>query len=162
MQQRSLGPGTPEVTAISFGGMPLSIQGRPDEEVGIRVVHSVIDDGVTLLDTADVYCLDATDYGHGLAANRLGGGRNGFRRRHLAAEPRSRFPRGACADSRHLQAAPGRGLRGANHGRCQSAQMASGPHHLVFRNRASHTLSPKIARRPLPTTIRSLQRKQER
>ena len=64
MQQRSLGPGTPDVTAISFGGMPLSIQGRPDEDVGIRVLHSIIDDGVTLLDTADVYCLDATDYGH--------------------------------------------------------------------------------------------------
>ncbi len=64
MQQRSLGPGARDVTAISFGGMPLSIQGRPDDEVGIRVVHSVLDAGVTLLDTADVYCLDATDYGH--------------------------------------------------------------------------------------------------
>ncbi len=68
MHQRSLGPGAGaearDATAISFGGMPLSTQGRPDEDVGIRVIHSVLDAGVTLLDTADVYCLDQNDYGH--------------------------------------------------------------------------------------------------
>ena len=64
MQQRSLGPGARDVTAIGFGGMPLSIQGRSADEVGIRVIHSVLDAGVTLLDTADVYCLDQDDYGH--------------------------------------------------------------------------------------------------
>jgi aryl-alcohol dehydrogenase-like predicted oxidoreductase len=65
MQQRPLGPGAPEVSAVSFGGMPLSIQGRPDNEAhAIEVIHSVLDAGVTLLDTANVYCLDDDDIGH--------------------------------------------------------------------------------------------------
>ena len=65
MQTRPLGPGAPAVSAIGFGGMHLSIEGRPsDETTGIRVVHSVLDAGITLLDTADVYCLDEDDIGH--------------------------------------------------------------------------------------------------
>jgi len=61
---RSLGPGAPQVPAIGFGGMPLSIGGRPDDAQGIRVLHAVFDAGVTLIDTADVYCLDDDDIGH--------------------------------------------------------------------------------------------------
>ena len=49
---------------IGFGGMPLSINGRPDEEQGRRVIHAAIDAGMTLIDTADVYCLDDEDLGH--------------------------------------------------------------------------------------------------
>lgn len=64
MHTRSLGPGASDVTAIAFGGMPLSIKGRPDETTGIEVLHAVLDAGVTLLDTADVYCLDHEDIGH--------------------------------------------------------------------------------------------------
>ena len=65
MQTRPLGPGAPPVSAVSFGGMPLSIQGRPaNEDDAIRVVHAVLDAGVTLLDTANVYCLDDDDIGH--------------------------------------------------------------------------------------------------
>jgi aryl-alcohol dehydrogenase-like predicted oxidoreductase len=64
MQTRSLGPGAPLVSAIGFGAMPLSIQGRPDESVGIRVIHAALDAGVTLIDTANVYCLDNGDIGH--------------------------------------------------------------------------------------------------
>jgi aryl-alcohol dehydrogenase-like predicted oxidoreductase len=52
------------VAAIAFGGMPLSIRDRPDEATGIAVIHTVLDAGVTLLDTADVYCLDHKDIGH--------------------------------------------------------------------------------------------------
>jgi aryl-alcohol dehydrogenase-like predicted oxidoreductase len=53
------------VSAIGFGGMPLSIQGRPpDEREAIRVIHAVLDAGVTLIDTANVYCLDDEDIGH--------------------------------------------------------------------------------------------------
>lgn len=44
--------------------MPLSIQGRPDETVGVRVLHSSLDAGVTFIDTANVYCLDNGDIGH--------------------------------------------------------------------------------------------------
>lgn len=64
MQARSLGVDAPAVSAIGFGAMPLSIQGRPEETVAIRVIHAVLDAGVTLIDTANVYCLDNNDIGH--------------------------------------------------------------------------------------------------
>jgi len=65
MLTRPLGPGAPAVAAVGFGGMPLSIQGRPDDEAAaIRVIHAALDTGMTLLDTANVYCLDDTDIGH--------------------------------------------------------------------------------------------------
>ncbi len=64
MITRSLGPGAPNVYAVGFGGMPLSIQGRPAADVGVRVVHASLDAGMTLVDTADVYCLDDGDIGH--------------------------------------------------------------------------------------------------
>ncbi len=44
--------------------MHLSIQGRPPEEQGIEVIQAALDSGVTLIDTADVYCLDQRDIGH--------------------------------------------------------------------------------------------------
>ena len=44
--------------------MPLSIAGRPDEKQAIRVIHAALDAGMTLVDTADVYCLDDDDIGH--------------------------------------------------------------------------------------------------
>lgn len=64
MQLRSLGPGAPDVSAVGYGGMHLSIDGRPDEEQGVRVVHAALDAGVTLIDTADAYCLGDHDTGH--------------------------------------------------------------------------------------------------
>jgi aryl-alcohol dehydrogenase-like predicted oxidoreductase len=56
--------GMETVSKIGFGGMPLSTQGRPDEETGRRVLHAAIDAGMTLIDTADVYCLDDSEIGH--------------------------------------------------------------------------------------------------
>jgi len=44
--------------------MHLSIQDRPSEEQGIRVIHAAVEAGVTLIDTADVYCLDDSEIGH--------------------------------------------------------------------------------------------------
>jgi aryl-alcohol dehydrogenase-like predicted oxidoreductase len=44
--------------------MHLSIQDRPPEDQGIRVIHAALDAGVTFIDTADVYCLDQEDLGH--------------------------------------------------------------------------------------------------
>jgi len=64
MQLRSLGPGAPEVTCVGFGGMPLSLDSRPEASEAIRVLHSALDGGMTLIDTADVYCLDDRDIGH--------------------------------------------------------------------------------------------------
>lgn len=64
MQSRNLGPEAPAVSAVGFGGMPLSIRERPAEQVGERVIHASLDAGVTLIDTADVYCINDDDIGH--------------------------------------------------------------------------------------------------
>src|SRR5688572_8547097 len=64
MQTTTLGETGEEIPVIGFGGMPLSIQGRPDEEQGRRVLNAAIDAGMTFIDTADVYCLDDSDIGH--------------------------------------------------------------------------------------------------
>lgn len=64
MNRRPLGPGAPDVTEVGYGGMHLSIQGRPSETQALRVLHAAFDAGVTLVDTADVYCLDQGDVGH--------------------------------------------------------------------------------------------------
>jgi aryl-alcohol dehydrogenase-like predicted oxidoreductase len=44
--------------------MYLSIDGRPSEDEGVRTIHAALDAGMTLIDTADVYCLDQRDIGH--------------------------------------------------------------------------------------------------
>lgn len=62
MQQRTLGPRT--VSAIGLGGMPMSIEGRPDEARSIATIHAALDAGVTLIDTADAYHLLAGEVGH--------------------------------------------------------------------------------------------------
>ncbi|HEV8657250.1 MAG TPA: aldo/keto reductase [Thermoanaerobaculia bacterium] len=64
MDQTTLNNTADSVSAIGFGGMPLSIQGRPPEDQGRRVLHAAIDAGITFIDTADVYCLDDDDIGH--------------------------------------------------------------------------------------------------
>ena len=64
MQTTTLGDTGESIPVIGFGGMPLSIQGRPPEEQGKRTLHAAIDAGMTLIDTADVYCFDDNDIGH--------------------------------------------------------------------------------------------------
>lgn len=64
MRTRALGPGAPDVAVVGLGGMHLSIDGRPDEATALRVIHAALDAGATILDTADVYCLDDGDLGH--------------------------------------------------------------------------------------------------
>ncbi|MGQ0838527.1 aldo/keto reductase [Actinokineospora sp.] len=53
-----------EVSAVGLGGMPLSIAGRPDRERALATVRAAVDAGVTLIDTADAYSFDDTDFGH--------------------------------------------------------------------------------------------------
>ena len=62
--RRKLGRDAPQVSAVGYGGMHLSVQERPPEEQGVRVIHAALDAGVTLMDTADVYCLDDREIGH--------------------------------------------------------------------------------------------------
>jgi Predicted oxidoreductases (related to aryl-alcohol dehydrogenases) len=106
MQNNTLG----ELPAIGFGGMPLSIQGRPDEEQGRRVLNAAIDAGMTLVDTADVYCLDDNDIGHNerLIASL---DRKDFR---VATKAGLRRPRGAWtndASPQHIREACEQSLR---------------------------------------------------
>ena len=64
MRTRPLGPGAPAVSALGLGAMPLSISGRPPESQAVSVIQAALDAGMTLVDTADVYCLDDRDIGH--------------------------------------------------------------------------------------------------
>jgi aryl-alcohol dehydrogenase-like predicted oxidoreductase len=62
MQSRKIGNVT--VSAIGLGGMPLSIDGRPDREQALATILAAIDSGVTLIDTADSYTMEADGQGH--------------------------------------------------------------------------------------------------
>ncbi|SEP01638.1 aldo/keto reductase [Trujillonella endophytica] len=57
--------GSQQVGAVGLGAMHLSSSpDRPDPERATATVHAALDAGVTLIDTADVYCLDDTEIGH--------------------------------------------------------------------------------------------------
>ena len=62
MQNRQIGDQT--VSAIGLGAMPMSLEGRPDEARSIATIHAALEDGVTLIDTADAYHVDLSDVGH--------------------------------------------------------------------------------------------------
>lgn len=62
MQTRRIGD--VEVFPIGLGGMPMSIEGRPDRQRSIATIHAALDAGVTLIDTADAYHLHADEVGH--------------------------------------------------------------------------------------------------
>jgi aryl-alcohol dehydrogenase-like predicted oxidoreductase len=62
MQTRSIGD--VQVSAIGLGGMPMSIEGRPDRTRSIATIHAALGAGVTLIDTADAYHLHADEVGH--------------------------------------------------------------------------------------------------
>jgi len=62
MRERTLGGRS--VSAIGLGGMPMSIEGRPDHDQSIATIHAALDAGVTFIDTADAYHLKAGEVGH--------------------------------------------------------------------------------------------------
>ncbi|RWZ64585.1 aldo/keto reductase [Labedella populi] len=72
MESRTIGNRT--VSAIGLGGMPMSIEGRPERERSIDTIHAALDAGVTFIDTADAYHLEAGEVGHNeeLIAEALG------------------------------------------------------------------------------------------
>ncbi|MGM1064740.1 aldo/keto reductase [Saccharothrix sp. Mg75] len=53
-----------EVSAIGLGGMPMSLAGRPERDRSVDTIRTALDKGVTLIDTADAYSADHTDFGH--------------------------------------------------------------------------------------------------
>ena len=62
MEQRRVGNRT--VSAIGLGAMPMSVREHNDEERAIATVRRALDDGVTLIDTADAYSPDEATFGH--------------------------------------------------------------------------------------------------
>jgi aryl-alcohol dehydrogenase-like predicted oxidoreductase len=64
MKTKEFGPTHYSPTVVGLGGMPLSIHGRPERDDAVRVIHAALDAGMTLIDTADVYCLGEDDIGH--------------------------------------------------------------------------------------------------
>ena len=62
MKQRKIG--NVQVGAIGLGGMPMSIEGRPDRARSIATIHAALDAGITLIDTADAYHIGADEVGH--------------------------------------------------------------------------------------------------
>jgi aryl-alcohol dehydrogenase-like predicted oxidoreductase/predicted kinase len=53
-----------ESRPVAIGGMRLSTEPDRDDDRSIAVLHAAFDAGVTLIDTADAYCLDDSEIGH--------------------------------------------------------------------------------------------------
>jgi aryl-alcohol dehydrogenase-like predicted oxidoreductase len=62
MQQRRIGDRT--VSALGLGGMPMSVRAHNDWERGKETIRKALDEGVTLIDTADAYSIDGASFGH--------------------------------------------------------------------------------------------------
>jgi aryl-alcohol dehydrogenase-like predicted oxidoreductase len=54
----------PPQRPIAIGCMRLSTAADRDDDRAVAALHAAFDAGVTFLDTADAYCLDATETGH--------------------------------------------------------------------------------------------------
>jgi aryl-alcohol dehydrogenase-like predicted oxidoreductase len=55
MKRRTLGATGMSVSEFALGAMMFGRMGNPDHEDSIRIIHSALDSGVNLIDTADVY-----------------------------------------------------------------------------------------------------------
>jgi aryl-alcohol dehydrogenase-like predicted oxidoreductase len=62
--KRPLGNTGRAVEPIGLGGMPLSIQNRPDERTALAVIEAFVAGGGDHIDTASSYCFDDDDFGH--------------------------------------------------------------------------------------------------
>ena len=147
--ERSLGPGADRVSAVGYGGMHLSIQDRPPEAQAIRVIHAALEAGVTLIDTADVYCLDDREIGHNerLVARALRSAPAGRKNLVVATKGGLRRPGGRWeVDCRpeHLRAACERSLQALGVERIDLYQL--------------HTVDPRVPLRESVGALKDLQR----
>lgn len=62
MEQRRIG--TRQVSAIGLGAMPMSVREHNDDERALATVRRAVEEGVTLVDTADAYSPDEATFGH--------------------------------------------------------------------------------------------------
>lgn len=105
--------GDAEVFPIGLGGMPLSLEGRPDEDRAIRTLHAALDAGVTLIDTADAYSRDEAEVGHNerLIAKALRGRGDGVLVATKGGHTRSGRDWGLDGRPKHIRAACEASLR---------------------------------------------------
>jgi aryl-alcohol dehydrogenase-like predicted oxidoreductase len=124
--------------------MRLSTQRDRDEGLGIEVIHAALDRGVTLLDTADAYCLDDSDTGHNerLIARALATWSGDRSRVVLATKGGLTRPNGQWVPDgrgRHLRSACEASLKALNVERIELYQL--------------HAPDPRV---PLSTSVRAL------
>lgn len=52
------------VSPIGLGTLQLSVDGRPSRHRAYQTVHAAVEAGVTLIDTADAYCVSPDEFSH--------------------------------------------------------------------------------------------------
>ena len=129
---------------MSLGCMRLSTERERDDERALTVLHAAFDGGVTLLDTADAYCLDDSDVGHNerLIARALNTWTGDRSRIIVATKGGLTRPHGDWVPdgrARHLRSACEASLRALGQERIQLYQL--------------HVIDPRT---PLATSVRAL------
>ena len=131
---------------IGLGCMRLSTASNRDDERGIAVIRAALAAGVTLLDTADAYCLHERDVGHNerLIARALEGWDGDRSAIRVATKGGIRRPRGAWVPdgrAKHLREA------------CDASRRALGVETIDLYQ--LHAVDPKT---PIGTSVRALAR----
>ena len=129
---------------IALGCMRLSTESDRDDARSVAVIHAALDAGITLLDTADAYCLDADETGHNerLVASALASWAGDRSRIRVATKGGLVRPRGDwIQDGRatHLRAA------------CEASRRALGVERIDL-----YQLHAPDPRTPLSTSVRAL------
>src|SRR5256885_15071495 len=127
-----------------MGCMRLSTGADRNEEIALEVLRAALDAGVTLLDTADAYCLDESDVGHNerLIARALSAWNGDRSRIRIATKGGLTRPQGrwlADGRARHLTSACEASARALNVARIALYQL--------------HTPDPRT---PFSTSVRAL------
>ncbi len=55
VEQRPFGRTGEQISSLTLGAMNFGARANPDHEDGIRIIHRALDEGITAIDTADVY-----------------------------------------------------------------------------------------------------------
>lgn len=136
MHTTTLGRTGEPLSAIGYGAMALSIEGRPSRAESERALHAAFDAGITFVDTADVYGLDDSETGHNerLIADvlRARGDRDSIR---VATKGGMARPNGAWtrdASPAHLRRACERSLRGLGVDQIWLYQLHAPDHHVPY------------------------------
>jgi aryl-alcohol dehydrogenase-like predicted oxidoreductase/histidinol phosphatase-like enzyme len=124
--------------------MRLSTERERDEVLAVAVLHAAFDAGITLLDTADAYCWDATDVGHNerLIARAIATWAGDRSRIRIATKGGLTRPHGGWVPdgrARHLTAA------------CEASRRALGVERIDL-----YQLHAPDPRTPLTTSVRAL------